>query len=51
MTAFRLSVALVAVDLETDVRKLPARGPRPFLPGLIAFFFIYGFSRLSIRMI
>jgi Conserved hypothetical protein 698 len=42
MTAFGLSVALAAMGLETDVRKLPAKGPRPFLLGLIAFFFISG---------
>jgi uncharacterized membrane protein YadS len=51
MTAFGLSVALAAMGLETDVRKLPAKGPRPFLLGLIAFFFISGFSLLLIRMI
>jgi uncharacterized membrane protein YadS len=31
MTAFGLSVALAAMGLETDVRKLPAKGLRPFL--------------------
>lgn len=51
MTAFGLSVALAAMGLETDVRKLPAKGPRPFLLRLIAFFFISGFSLLLIRMI
>jgi hypothetical protein len=30
----------------TDVRKLPAKVLRPSLPGLIAFFFISGFSLL-----
>jgi uncharacterized membrane protein YadS len=51
MTAFGLSITLAAMGLETDVRKLPAKGPRPFLLGLIAFFFISGFSLLLIRMI
>jgi uncharacterized membrane protein YadS len=43
MTAFGLSVALAAMglqaamDLETDVRKLPANGLRPFLLGLLPF--------------
>lgn len=49
MTAFGLSVALAAMGLETDVRKLRAKGLRPFLLGLIAFFFISGFSLLLIR--
>jgi uncharacterized membrane protein YadS len=51
MTEFGLSVALAAMGLETDVRKLPAKGLRPFLPGLIAFCLISGFSLLLIRMI
>jgi uncharacterized integral membrane protein (TIGR00698 family) len=50
MTAFGLSVALAAMGLETDVRKLRAKGLRPFLLGLIAFFFISGFSLLLIRV-
>jgi uncharacterized membrane protein YadS len=44
-------ITLAAMGLETDARKLPARGPRPFLLGLIAFFFISGFSLLLIRII
>ena len=50
MTAFGLSVALAAMGLETDIRKLRAKGLRPFLLGLIAFFFISGFSLLLIRV-
>jgi uncharacterized integral membrane protein (TIGR00698 family) len=50
MTVFGLSVALAAMGLETDVRKLRAKGLRPFLLGLIAFFFISGFSLLLIRV-
>lgn len=51
MTAFGLSVALAAMGLETDVRRLRAKGLRPFLLGLIAFFFISGFSLLLIRVL
>jgi uncharacterized integral membrane protein (TIGR00698 family) len=50
VTAFGLSVALAAMGLETDVRKLRAKGLRPFLLGLIAFFFISGFSLLLFRV-
>lgn len=50
MTVFGLSVALAAMGLETDIRKLRAKGLRPFLLGLIAFFFISGFSLLLIRV-
>lgn len=50
MTAFGLSVALAAMGLETDVRKLRAKGLQPFLLGLIAFLFISGFSLLLIRV-
>jgi uncharacterized membrane protein YadS len=38
MTAFGLSVALAAMSLETDVRKLPAKRPRPFLLGAYCLF-------------
>ena len=48
-TVFGLSVALAGMGLETDIRKLRAKGLRPFLLGLIAFFFISGFSLLLIR--
>jgi uncharacterized integral membrane protein (TIGR00698 family) len=51
MTAFGLSIALAAMGLETDVRKLRAKGLRPLLLGLIAFFFISGFSLLLIKVI
>ena len=50
MTTFGLSMALAAMGLETDIRKLRAKGLRPLLLGLIAFFFISGFSLLLIRV-
>jgi uncharacterized integral membrane protein (TIGR00698 family) len=50
MTTFGLSMALAAMGLETDIRKLRAEGLRPLVLGLIAFFFISGFSLLLIRV-
>ncbi|MEJ2377592.1 MAG: YeiH family protein [Pseudolabrys sp.] len=50
VTTFGLSMALAAMGLETDIRKLQAEGLRPLLLGLIAFFFISGFSLLLIRV-
>jgi uncharacterized membrane protein YadS len=38
------------MGLETDLRKLRAKGLRPFVLGLIAFFFVSGFSLLLIRV-
>jgi uncharacterized integral membrane protein (TIGR00698 family) len=49
-TTFGLSMALAAMGLETDIRKLRAEGLRPLLLGLVAFFFISGFSLLLIRV-
>ena len=49
-TTFGLSMALAAMGLETDLRKLRAEGLRPLLLGLIAFCFISGFSLLLIRI-
>jgi uncharacterized integral membrane protein (TIGR00698 family) len=43
-TTFLLSVALAAMGLETDIRKLKAEGLRPLLLGLAAFLFIAAFS-------
>lgn len=45
-TGFLLAVALAAMGLETDLRKLLARGPRPLLLGLASFAFMAGFSLL-----
>ena len=50
VTSFGLSMALAAMGLETDIRKLRAKGLRPLLLGLLAFFFISGFSLLLIRV-
>ena len=50
-TTFLLSVALAAMGLETDIRKLTARGVRPALLGALAFLFIAGFSLSLIKLI
>jgi uncharacterized integral membrane protein (TIGR00698 family) len=49
-TTFLLSVALAAMGLETDIRKLTARGFRPALLGALAFLFIAGFSLTLIKL-
>jgi uncharacterized integral membrane protein (TIGR00698 family) len=49
-TTFLLSMALAAMGLETDIRKLSARGIRPFLLGAIATLFIAGFSLLLVKL-
>ena len=49
-TTFLLSVALAAMGLETDIRKLSARGIRPALLGALAFLFIASFSLVSIKL-
>lgn len=51
LTTFLLSVALAAMGLETDLRKLRLKGPRPFLLGLIASVFIALFSLSLIVLI
>lgn len=50
LTTFLLSVALAAMGLETDIRKLTARGLRPALLGALAFLFIAGFSLALIKL-
>jgi uncharacterized integral membrane protein (TIGR00698 family) len=50
VTSFLLSVALAAMGLETDIRKLTARGIRPALLGALAFLFIAGFSLVLIKL-
>jgi uncharacterized integral membrane protein (TIGR00698 family) len=50
VTTFMLSVALAAMGLETDIRKLAAKGFRPALLGASAFLFIAGFSLLLIKL-
>ncbi len=50
LTTFLLSVALAAMGLETDIRKLTARGIRPALLGALAFLFIASFSLALIKL-
>ena len=49
ITTFLLSMALAAMGLETDIRKLRAKGLRPLLLGAGAFLFIACFSLLLIK--
>lgn len=50
VTTFLLSMALAAMGLETDLRKLRAKGVRPFLLGLASFLFIASFSLMLVKM-
>jgi uncharacterized integral membrane protein (TIGR00698 family) len=50
ITTFLLSLALAAMGLETDIRKLKARGMRPALLGALAFLFIASFSLALIKL-
>ena len=50
-TTFLLSMALAAMGLETDIKKLRARGLRPLLLGAVAFLFIAGFSLALVKLI
>lgn len=49
-TTFLLAMALAAMGLETDIRKLRAKGLRPLLLGLAAFLFIACFSLLLVKL-
>jgi uncharacterized integral membrane protein (TIGR00698 family) len=49
-TTFLLSIALAAMGLETDIRKLRAKGLRPLLLGLSAFLVIAMFSLALVKM-
>jgi len=49
LTTFLLSAALAAMGLETDVRKLAARGFAPALLGGVAFLFISVFSLVLVK--
>jgi uncharacterized integral membrane protein (TIGR00698 family) len=51
LTTFLLSVALGAMGLVTDLRKLTARGIRPALLGLVSSLFIAGFSLGLIKLL
>ena len=50
VTSFLLSVALAAMGLETDIRKLTARGIRPAMLGALAFLFIASLSLALIKL-
>jgi uncharacterized membrane protein YadS len=50
-TTFLLSMALAAMGLDTDIRKLRARGLRPLLLGAAAFLFIAGFSLMLVKLV
>lgn len=49
-TTFLLSLALAAMGLETDVRKLAAKGLRPLLLGALSWLFIATFSLALIKI-
>jgi uncharacterized integral membrane protein (TIGR00698 family) len=51
LTTFMLSMALAAMGLETDIRKLAAKGFRPALVAAFAFLFISCFSLTLIKLI
>lgn len=50
-TTFLLSMALAAMGLETDFRKLKAKGGRPLFLGLGAFLFISVFSLMLVKLL
>lgn len=50
-TLVLLTTALAAMGLETDIRRLRARGLRPLILGAAAFLFIAGFSLMLIETI
>jgi uncharacterized integral membrane protein (TIGR00698 family) len=50
-TTCMLSVALAAMGLETDIRKLAAEGYRPAVLGALASLFIAGFSLTLIKLV
>jgi uncharacterized integral membrane protein (TIGR00698 family) len=49
-TTFLLTMALAAMGLETNIRKLRAKGLRPLLLGAAAFLFIAGFSLVLVKL-
>jgi uncharacterized integral membrane protein (TIGR00698 family) len=51
LTTFLLAMALAAMGLETDIRKLCAKGIRPLLLAAGAFLFISGFSLAMIKIL
>ena len=51
LTTFLLTMALAAMGLETDIRKLRAKGLRPLFLGLAAFLFIATFSLMLVKLL
>ena len=51
LTTFLLTMALAAMGLETDFRKLRAKGVRPLFLGLGAFLFIATFSLMAVKLL
>ena len=49
-TTFLLSLSLAAMGLETDIRKLYAKGLRPLLLGAASWLFIAGFSLALVKL-
>ncbi|KZD22895.1 YeiH family protein [Tardiphaga robiniae] len=50
VTTFLLTMALAAMGLETNIRKLRAKGLRPLLLGAAAFLFIASFSLMLVKL-
>ena len=50
-TAFLLTVALAAMGLETDIRRLKARGLRPLALGAMAAVFISGLAFALVQLV
>lgn len=50
-TTFMLTMALAAMGLETDIRKLRARGLRPLALGAASWIFIAGFSLGLVKLV
>jgi uncharacterized integral membrane protein (TIGR00698 family) len=49
-TTFLLTIALASMGLETDIRRLRAKGVRPLALGALSWLFISGFSLVLIRL-
>jgi len=49
-TSFLLSMSLAAMGLETDIRKLRAKGLRPLLLGAASWLFIAAFSLMLVKL-
>jgi uncharacterized integral membrane protein (TIGR00698 family) len=49
-TTFLLSMSLAAMGLETDIRKLKAKGVRPLMLGLAASLFIASFTLVLVKL-